>query len=72
MQVSIRAAFRGWIWARQIGHDLWRIDLMIRAENGDFGVWVVETLDLEELGDISPHPRTEKWLVKRAGMEKMS
>lgn len=49
MQGSITAAFRVSIRVRQIGHELWRIDLVMRLEMGDFGVLVGETLDLDEL-----------------------
>lgn len=59
MQVSITAAFRVSIRVRQIGHELWRIDLIMRVEMGDFGVLVGETLDLDELGDISRLAGTE-------------
>lgn len=59
MQVSITAAFRASIRVRQIGHELWRIDLIMRVEMGDFGALVGETLNLDELGDISPLAGTE-------------
>lgn len=59
MQVSITAAFRVSIRVRQIGHELWRIDLVMRLEMGDFGVLVGETLDLDELGDIARPTGTE-------------